>query len=189
MISAPCGPAVGRHGRADNGGLPGGPSDAQAGGERLPRRGHLPEEGLRWLWQACLSAGLIWDFDIWQVLADRQIKAARDAGAVTPLPLGFTMHAIQHLFAGDFTAAASLVAQLESVSRHPAAGRNRPRPSAVRGMAAPPAACPGTPGNSCAAPTRCSPASAWRRSPKGRAPSCARPARGRLNAPPGHPMS
>jgi DNA-binding CsgD family transcriptional regulator len=89
-----------------------------------------PEEGLRWLWQACLSAGLIWDFDSWQVLADRQIKVARDAGAVTALPLAFNMRAIQHLFAGEFTAATSLVAQLESVSqaigisvaRHPALG-------------------------------------------------------------------
>jgi DNA-binding CsgD family transcriptional regulator len=76
-----------------------------------------PEEGLRWLWQACLSAGLIWDFDSWQVLADRQIKVARDAGAVTALPLAFNMRAIQHLFAGEFTAATSLVAQLESVSQ------------------------------------------------------------------------
>jgi DNA-binding CsgD family transcriptional regulator len=75
------------------------------------------EEGLRWLWQACLSAGLIWDFDSWQVLADRQIKVARDAGAVTALPLAFNMRAIQHLFAGEFTAATSLVAQLESVSQ------------------------------------------------------------------------
>jgi DNA-binding CsgD family transcriptional regulator len=75
------------------------------------------EEELRWLWQACLSAGLIWDFDSWQVLADRQIKVARDAGAVTALPLAFNMRAIQHLFAGELTAATSLVAQLESVSQ------------------------------------------------------------------------
>jgi hypothetical protein len=47
----------------------------------------------------------------------------------------------------------------------------------------------GMPGNSCAAPTRCSPASVWRRSPNGRGPSCARPARRRSNAPPRHPTS
>jgi len=76
-----------------------------------------PEEGLRWLWQACLSAGLIWDFDSWQVLADRQIKVARDAGAVTALPLAVNMRAIQHLFVGEFAAATSLVAELESVSQ------------------------------------------------------------------------
>jgi hypothetical protein len=40
-ISAPRGPAAGRHSCADNGGLPGGRGDTQAGGERLPRRGHL----------------------------------------------------------------------------------------------------------------------------------------------------
>jgi DNA-binding CsgD family transcriptional regulator len=76
-----------------------------------------PEEGLRWLWQACHCAGLVWDFDSWQVLADRRIKVARDAGAITALPLAFNMRAMQHLFAGEFTAAASLVAQLESVSQ------------------------------------------------------------------------
>src|SRR5215475_9253533 len=37
----------------------------------------FPEEGL---WQACHSAGLLWDHDSWQALADRQIEVARDAG-------------------------------------------------------------------------------------------------------------
>jgi DNA-binding CsgD family transcriptional regulator len=74
-------------------------------------------EGLRWLWQACHSAALVWDFDSWQVLSDRWIKVARDVGAVTALALAFDHRAMQHLFAGEFTAATSLVAQLESVSQ------------------------------------------------------------------------
>jgi hypothetical protein len=73
-----------------------------------------PEEGL---WQACHSAGLVWDYDSWQVLADRQIEVARDAGALTALPPAFTMRAMPHLFAGEFTAATSMVAQVESVSQ------------------------------------------------------------------------
>jgi DNA-binding CsgD family transcriptional regulator len=76
-----------------------------------------PEEGLRWLWPACDCAGLVWDFDSWQVLSDRLIKVARDAGAVAALPLAVNMRATVHLFAGEFTAATSLVAQLESVSQ------------------------------------------------------------------------
>jgi DNA-binding CsgD family transcriptional regulator len=76
-----------------------------------------PEDGLPWLWQAFHSAGLVWDFDSWQVLSDRRIKVARDAGALTALPLAFNMRAMQHLFTGEFTAATSLVAELESVSQ------------------------------------------------------------------------
>ena len=74
----------------------------------------FPEEGL---WQACHAAGLLWDYDSWQALSKRQIEIARDAGAVTALPLAFTMRAMPHLFAGEFTAATSLVTQLESVSQ------------------------------------------------------------------------
>jgi DNA-binding CsgD family transcriptional regulator len=74
----------------------------------------FPEEGL---WQACHCAGLVWDYDSWQALSDRQIEVARDAGAVTALPPAFTMRAMPHLFAGEFTAATSMVAQVESVSQ------------------------------------------------------------------------
>src|SRR5215470_7301040 len=74
----------------------------------------FPEEGL---WQACHAAGLLWDYDSWQALSDRQIEIARNAGAVAALPPAFTMRAMPHLFAGEFTAATSLVAQVESVSQ------------------------------------------------------------------------
>ena len=73
-----------------------------------------PEEGL---WQACHSAGLVWDYDSWQILSDRQIDVARDAGAPTALPSAFTMRTMPHLFAGEFTAATAMVAQVESVSQ------------------------------------------------------------------------
>jgi len=73
-----------------------------------------PEEGL---WQACHSAGLVWDYDSWQILSDRQIDVARDAGALTALPSAFTMRTMPHLFAGEFTAATAMVAQVESVSQ------------------------------------------------------------------------
>ena len=87
------------------------------------------EEALRWLWQADHCAGLVWDYDSWQVLSDRWIKIARDAGAVTALPLAFHMRAMQHVFAGEFTAATSLVAQQESVSQ--AIGISVPRHAAL----------------------------------------------------------
>jgi DNA-binding CsgD family transcriptional regulator len=73
------------------------------------------EEGLRWLWLACRAASLVWDYASWVVLSGRHVTLARDAGALTALPITFTMRAAVHLFAGEFTEAASMVAQTESV--------------------------------------------------------------------------
>jgi DNA-binding CsgD family transcriptional regulator len=74
------------------------------------------EEELRWLWLACHAAGLVWDHASWDVLSDRQVRLARDAGALIALPIAFNTRAGLHLFAGEFTEAASMVAQAESVT-------------------------------------------------------------------------
>jgi DNA-binding CsgD family transcriptional regulator len=73
------------------------------------------EEGLRWLWLACHAALIVWDYASWDVLSGRQVRLARDAGALITLPIAINMRASVHLFAGEFTEAASLVAQAESV--------------------------------------------------------------------------
>ena len=74
------------------------------------------EEGLRWLWQACHAAELVWDYDSWDVLSDRHVKLASEAGALIALPIALNIRALPHLFAGEFAAAASLITQLESVT-------------------------------------------------------------------------
>jgi DNA-binding CsgD family transcriptional regulator len=74
------------------------------------------EEGLRWFWLACHAAWMVWDYDSWDVLTDRQVTLARDAGALIALPIAFNTRAGAHLFAGEFTQAASMVAQSESVT-------------------------------------------------------------------------
>ena len=74
------------------------------------------EEGLRWLWQVCHGAGLLWDYENWDLLSARQAQLARDAGALTALPFALTTRAGVHLWAGEFTVAASLVAEVESVT-------------------------------------------------------------------------
>ena len=74
------------------------------------------EEELRWLWLACHAAGLVWDHAGWDVLSDRQVTLARDAGALIALPIAFNTRAGLHLFAGEFADAASLVAQAKSVT-------------------------------------------------------------------------
>ena len=74
------------------------------------------EEGLRWLWLASHVAGMVWDYDAWNVLSGRQVTLARDAGALITLPIALSTRAGVHLFAGEFTEAASMVAQAESVT-------------------------------------------------------------------------
>jgi DNA-binding CsgD family transcriptional regulator len=73
------------------------------------------KEELRWLGLANRAAQIVWDYDSWDVLSDRQVTLTRDAGALIALPLALSTRAGAHLFAGEFTEAASLVAQAESV--------------------------------------------------------------------------
>ena len=73
-------------------------------------------EELRWLWLACRAALIVWDYASFDVLSDRQVTLARDAGALIMLPIAFNMRSTAHLYAGEFTPAASMVAQAESVT-------------------------------------------------------------------------
>jgi DNA-binding CsgD family transcriptional regulator len=74
------------------------------------------EEGLRWLWLACHAAWMMWDHDSWDVLSDRQVTLARHAGALITLPMAFNVRSGAHMWAGEFTEAASMVAQADLVT-------------------------------------------------------------------------
>ena len=74
------------------------------------------EEGIRWLWLACRTAMDLWDDESWFVLSARQIQLARDAGALTVLPLALNLRAGIHLFAGEFAAAETLSEEARAVS-------------------------------------------------------------------------
>jgi DNA-binding CsgD family transcriptional regulator len=74
------------------------------------------EERLRWSWLAGRAAGYIWDYDSWDLLTARQVQVARDAGALTVLPLTLSTRAGVQLFAGELAVAASLVEQVQSVA-------------------------------------------------------------------------
>ena len=74
------------------------------------------EEGLRWLWLASYAAVIVLDYASFDVLSDRQVTLGRDAGALIALPIAFNTRATVHLFAGEFTEAASLAARAESVA-------------------------------------------------------------------------
>jgi DNA-binding CsgD family transcriptional regulator len=67
------------------------------------------EESLRWLWLAGRAAGFIWDYERWDSLTARHIRAAREAGALAQLPLALSTRVGVHILAGELRAAASLV--------------------------------------------------------------------------------
>jgi DNA-binding CsgD family transcriptional regulator len=74
------------------------------------------EEGLRWLWLACRAALIMWDDASFDLLSERHVMLARDAGALMMLPIAFNMRSTALLYFGDFTPAASMVTQAESVT-------------------------------------------------------------------------
>jgi DNA-binding CsgD family transcriptional regulator len=74
------------------------------------------EEGLRWLWLAGRAAAFIWDYDSWDALTARQIELAREAGALTVLPLTLSTRAGVHLFAGELREADWLIDEANLVT-------------------------------------------------------------------------
>jgi DNA-binding CsgD family transcriptional regulator len=78
--------------------------------------GMSPEEELRWHWVAGTVARHAWDDDRWQLLSDRHVKLARDLGAISELPLALSSVAFKLAFAGDLTAAASLMHELRAAT-------------------------------------------------------------------------
>jgi len=74
------------------------------------------EESLRWLWLAGRTAGFIWDYESWDSLTERHVRAARKLGALGHLPLAFSTRVGVHLFAGELQAAASLVEQSDALA-------------------------------------------------------------------------
>ncbi|HET6367496.1 MAG TPA: hypothetical protein VFG27_09745, partial [Pseudomonadales bacterium] len=73
------------------------------------------EEGLRWLWLASITAADLWDDESWYVLSNRHVKIAREAGALSELPLALNSRVYVHIFAGELAAATSLVEEVQAV--------------------------------------------------------------------------
>ena len=75
--------------------------------------GMSAEEELRWLWLAYVSALHVWDDDRWEALSSRYLQLARRVGALSELPLALSSAAHQLLFAGELSAAASVVQEMQ----------------------------------------------------------------------------
>ena len=64
-----------------------------------------------WVWLAVE----LWDSDAWFELGTRQVQAAREAGALTMLPLALHAIAAWHVRAGDFGLADTMLAEADSI--------------------------------------------------------------------------
>ena len=70
---------------------------------------------MRWSWLPFLSAAELWD-DNWQDLPTRAVRLCRESGALFQLPLALGYLAMTHLYAGEFTVAATLIAEGEAIT-------------------------------------------------------------------------
>jgi DNA-binding CsgD family transcriptional regulator len=73
-------------------------------------------EQLRWLSLVTISLDLLYDDIRWETLAERHVQLARDTGALSELPAAMNQRVYVHLFAGELTAAASLVEQIQTAT-------------------------------------------------------------------------
>jgi DNA-binding CsgD family transcriptional regulator len=91
------------------------------------------EEGLSWLWLAGLAAMAMWDDGTWHILASRHVKLARDAGALSELPLAIRWRILLHTHAGELAEGAALIAEAQAVAD---ATRSQLGPHGALGVAA-----------------------------------------------------
>jgi len=76
----------------------------------------LPPEESRWLSFACRAALDIFDEESWRVLATRELQRARDAGALTLMPLLLTSLSYLHLLCGELSTAESLLDEIRAAT-------------------------------------------------------------------------
>ena len=73
-------------------------------------------EQLRWKWLATISSVHLWDDARWEAISERHVQIARETGALGELPLALSQRVYVHLFAGELTAAASLVDEIRAAT-------------------------------------------------------------------------
>jgi DNA-binding CsgD family transcriptional regulator len=75
------------------------------------------DEQLRCLYQSSVAAMRVWDDASWEVLCTRHIEVARSAGALNELSLALNGRSFMHVFAGELSAAATLIQELHTVTQ------------------------------------------------------------------------
>ena len=80
------------------------------------------EQALRWLGLACRTAVRLWDDESWDRLSTRYVALARDAGALSVLPIALNQRAGLHVSEGDFASAASLIEEAGPITEATGSG-------------------------------------------------------------------
>src|SRR5262249_5592815 len=73
------------------------------------------EERLRWAIPSAVAAIMVWD-ERWHTIEARQLESCREAGLLGQLVVSVNSMAIHTAWRGDFTAAASLVAEADAIA-------------------------------------------------------------------------
>ena len=73
-------------------------------------------DGRRWLSLAARLAAFVWDDEAFDVLSARFVQLARDAGALSVLPLALATRSAVRLFAGELAVAFSLLDEVAAVN-------------------------------------------------------------------------
>jgi DNA-binding CsgD family transcriptional regulator len=80
------------------------------------RHGEFSSRDLGWLVLGTELAVTRWDEDAWDELSQRDLRLARETGAMDVLPIVLTNRACAHVLAGELAAAAALAEEIEVVS-------------------------------------------------------------------------
>lgn len=67
-------------------------------------------------WLAGIAALHVWDDKSWDVISARHVELARTGGALAELPLALISRAVMLMFAGELTAAESLIQEAQTVT-------------------------------------------------------------------------
>jgi DNA-binding CsgD family transcriptional regulator/tetratricopeptide (TPR) repeat protein len=74
------------------------------------------EVNFRWGWLTTVPSNVLWDDRSWHAINSRQLRLARDAGALARLPIDLTASAILATWWGDFATAAAVIAEADAVT-------------------------------------------------------------------------
>jgi DNA-binding CsgD family transcriptional regulator/tetratricopeptide (TPR) repeat protein len=74
------------------------------------------EEDMLWHWLASPVAAEVWDDEAWHQLTTRAVRSARNAGALTVLPMALMNLAGAHLHAGQFASVSALTEEANAIN-------------------------------------------------------------------------
>jgi DNA-binding CsgD family transcriptional regulator len=74
------------------------------------------DDVLRWGSLSAAASGAIWDFDGMQAVAEREAQLAREAGALTGLPLHLSTLGLARAWCGDLAGASAVLEEVETAS-------------------------------------------------------------------------